>query len=309
MDVFNPKIAGLSPPKNTMPIPLLIWGALTVAGSIAGAINTASAVDRLKQAEDRYAERKRRYDDCLRACEERKTQAMDRIDSLVRTRLQASVTLGEAVKFLERARVKDRDLLERFSINEQQVIEWKTAAVDAGEVISGILRAAAGGVAASAATYGMVGSLAAASTGTAISSLSGAAATNATFAWLGGGTLAAGGGGVAAGTLVLSGIMTAPFLLCTSLVMHGQAEKVETETERNIANLDENEAQQWRLHEEANILILRVNELESSMLSLEAELKKVIEASNPESDEDAYRVAKAATVLGLLLEQKAIPKS
>lgn len=43
----------------------------------------------------------------------------------------------------------------------------------------------------------------AASTGTAISSLSGAAATNATLAWLGGGSLAAGGGGMAAGTAVL----------------------------------------------------------------------------------------------------------
>lgn len=46
----------------------------------------------------------------------------------------------------------------------------------------------------------------AASTGTAISSLSGAAATNATLAWLGGGSLAAGGGGMAAGTAVLGTI-------------------------------------------------------------------------------------------------------
>lgn len=46
----------------------------------------------------------------------------------------------------------------------------------------------------------------AASTGTAISSLSGAAATNATLAWLGGGSLAAGGGGMAAGSAVLGAI-------------------------------------------------------------------------------------------------------
>ena len=43
----------------------------------------------------------------------------------------------------------------------------------------------------------------AASTGTLISTLSGAAASNATLAWLGGGSLAAGGGGIAAGTMVL----------------------------------------------------------------------------------------------------------
>lgn len=54
-------------------------------------------------------------------------------------------------------------------------------------------------------TMGAVQAFAAASTGTAISSLSGAA-TNATLAWLGGGSLAAGGGGMAAGSVVLGTI-------------------------------------------------------------------------------------------------------
>lgn len=57
-----------------------------------------------------------------------------------------------------------------------------------------------------AATTTAVAALATASTGTAISSLSGAAATNATLAWLGGGSLAAGGGGMAAGSVVLGTI-------------------------------------------------------------------------------------------------------
>ncbi|EPB9212345.1 hypothetical protein ACRT7K_000407 [Campylobacter jejuni] len=55
-----------------------------------------------------------------------------------------------------------------------------------------------GGIASlGAGAYGSVGLLASASTGTAIASLSGAAATNATLAWLGGGSLAAGGFGMA----------------------------------------------------------------------------------------------------------------
>lgn len=57
-----------------------------------------------------------------------------------------------------------------------------------------------------AATTSAVMAFGAASTGTAISSLSGAAATNATLAWLGGGSLAAGGGGMAAGSVVLGTI-------------------------------------------------------------------------------------------------------
>lgn len=57
-----------------------------------------------------------------------------------------------------------------------------------------------------AATTSAVMAFGAASTGTAISSLSGAAATNATLAWLGGGSIAAGGRGMAAGSVVLGTI-------------------------------------------------------------------------------------------------------
>lgn len=51
-----------------------------------------------------------------------------------------------------------------------------------------------------------------ASTGTAIGTLSGAAATNATLAWLGGGSLASGGLGMAGGAMVLGSIVAGPAL-------------------------------------------------------------------------------------------------
>ena len=73
----------------------------------------------------------------------------------------------------------------------------------------------AGSIAAAAtpaAVTGAVGALATASTGTAISSLSGVAATNATLAWLGGGSLASGGGGMAAGAATLSAITGGAFV-------------------------------------------------------------------------------------------------
>lgn len=68
------------------------------------------------------------------------------------------------------------------------------------------------GVAAAGGSYLGVGALATASTGTAISGLSGVAATNATLAWLGGGSLASGGFGMAGGTLVLGGLVVGPLL-------------------------------------------------------------------------------------------------
>lgn len=69
------------------------------------------------------------------------------------------------------------------------------------------------GAGAGSAAFAGVGAFAAASTGTPISSLAGAAATNATLAWLGGGSLATGGGGVAAGSAVLTGVTATPVLV------------------------------------------------------------------------------------------------
>ena len=71
-------------------------------------------------------------------------------------------------------------------------------------MIAGGIGAAAGTLA-SATALGLVATFGTAGTGTAIASLSGAAATNATLAWIGGGTLAAGGGGVAAGATIMTG--------------------------------------------------------------------------------------------------------
>jgi hypothetical protein len=76
------------------------------------------------------------------------------------------------------------------------------------------------GAASGAGAAAAVSGLAAASTGTAISSISGVAATNATLAWLGGGTLASGGGGVAAGGALLSGVAAAPILVVGGIFLH-----------------------------------------------------------------------------------------
>ncbi|WP_246019938.1 hypothetical protein [Limnobaculum zhutongyuii] len=67
--------------------------------------------------------------------------------------------------------------------------------------------------------------LATATTGTAISSLSGVAATNATLAWLGGGSLAAGGYGMAGGMMVLGGIVAGPALAIFSHILGNKGEE------------------------------------------------------------------------------------
>lgn len=105
-----------------------------------------------------------------------------------------------------------KETIENITQIEQVITALKSA-------LSGIV---AGGVAGGMAGFGAVGGvglLATAGTGTAISSLSGVAATNATLAWLGGGTLASGGLGIAGGMWVLGGIVAAPLVAVTSIVV------------------------------------------------------------------------------------------
>lgn len=88
----------------------------------------------------------------------------------------------------------------------------------------GLGSGAAGGAALAFGAYNGTMLLATASTGTAISSLSGAAATNATLAWLGGGSIASGGGGIALGTTVLGAVAFGPAFGIFGHIMGNKAE-------------------------------------------------------------------------------------
>lgn len=84
---------------------------------------------------------------------------------------------------------------------------------------AGVIGTAASALA-SSATFTLVATFGTASTGTAIGSLSGATATNATLAWLGGGSIAAGGGGVATGAAILTAGTAVVAIAATAGVMY-----------------------------------------------------------------------------------------
>jgi hypothetical protein len=69
------------------------------------------------------------------------------------------------------------------------------------------------------------------------SSLSGAAATNATLAWLGGGSLAVGGGGMAAGAAVLNLIAAAPAAFIGGLTVAVIGSKQKTSAKQYAAQV------------------------------------------------------------------------
>lgn len=101
-------------------------------------------------------------------------------------------------------------------------------------------------------SYAAVGALAHAGTGAAIAGLSGVAATNATLAWLGGGTLAAGGLGVAGGMWVLGGMVAAPMLLVLGFMSSAKAKE-------NLANARSNLAKAKEVKSQADVMVAACN--------------------------------------------------
>jgi flagellin-like hook-associated protein FlgL len=285
-----------------MPIPLLVWiGGVLVAGAI-GTSQVVTAKNRYVGAQSRYAERRTEYESIVADLGARHDEARTRFEEFGKNRLKSAILLGEAAKFLERAKLKDRDLLVKLNIPEQTFIEWKAAAVQAEDVLGGVAQAAGAGAVTAAAAFSLVGALAAASTGTAIATLSGVAATNATLAWLGGGALAAGGGGMAAGTAGLGGLVVAPALLVAGVFANMKAGEVETKFEKHIAELDEDEANKQKAIAALGALMARVDELDDSTTKLSDELKRLLVMSVAEDEADAYLVSRTAVALGQLLE-------
>lgn len=112
-----------------------------------------------------------------------------------------------------------------------------------------------GGAALAFGAYNGTMLLASASTGTAISSLGGVAATNATLAWLGGGSLAAGGYGMAGGMMVLGGIVAGPAL---AIFGHILGSKGETALNDAKSNLEQAET----LVKEAELMVIKLKAIE-----------------------------------------------
>jgi len=158
--------------------------------------------------------------------------------------------------------------------------------------------------------------LATASTGTAISTLSGAAATNATLAWLGGGTIAAGGGGVALGTMVLGGIVAGPALAIFGHIVGNKGEEA-------LNNARSNREQAKTIQDEASLMVGKLEAIEkisslanhtfktikTQLRDAVYDLKKIIDAKgenyqtfSSEDREAVFRSVKFAQLIKAMID-------
>jgi hypothetical protein len=218
-------------------------------------------------------------------------------------------TIKRFVDFVERtgrkASESERRLLEGMDFSVQQIKEYKAAAVEAEQYFA----AGAKSVGASAAGYGgaigVVSSLGAASTGTAISSLSGAAAWNATLAWFGGGSIAAGGGGMALGTVVLGGITILPAVLIGGFFAKSEGEKAITKAREHEGKVNKAITDINRAKDVAKTVKQRITELRvvfESINTRAVQSLNELESQPFDSKRDAEKFRQVGTLMKSLIE-------
>lgn len=217
-----------------MPLPLLAvpW-ALTAAGTLLAGYGAKKSYDAYEDNEtaNNYNTKARNiYDEATEKLLTSRKKTNKNFKNI--GKLKASIyeeTLGDFVEIF--SKIKNVDFKNNLDLgidlpkDYQEMVNLKTTVIEIKDIIGGGLSALGGGAAAGFGAYGSVGLLATASTGTAIGGLSGIAATNATLAWLGGGSIAAGGGGIALGTTILGGIAFAPILAVGGAIFAAKAEE------------------------------------------------------------------------------------
>ena len=210
-----------------MPFPFIIVAGLAAAAGAVGIGKAVSASKDNSRAREINNEANDIIDDAKRKVNAQRDLTQSALEKLGKLKLQ--VLDNEVKDFLHYFRMIKNARLES-SIHEGTLSGSNETLQDltrlesfAASLATGSAAGLAGGALTAFAAYGATMTLATASTGTAIGALSGVAATNATLAWLGGGTLAAGGFGMAGGAALLGGLVAGPALLVLGLVSGSKA--------------------------------------------------------------------------------------
>lgn len=221
-----------------MPIPFILGGIAVAAGAF-GAKKAYDGHQDKSKAESINNDARSIFEKAKNELEESRNQANKALENLGLAKIHIHEnSFKEFVKIFSLIKnVEERDFSkDNFSFDIKEFVAFtQESIVSFATLAGGGIASLGAGALAGIGAYGSVGMLASASTGTAIASLSGAAATNATLAWLGGGSLAAGGFGIAGGTAVLGGIIAAPVLALGGFLYSKAGEKALDDARSNLA--------------------------------------------------------------------------
>ena len=214
-------------------VPLLIGVGAAAAGAY-GVKKGSDAKARFDTAKRIFRQAENKLDEADETLEEMRVKTNERLTILGATRIavveQCYIPFKKALEGIKNIEISQMPKLKDIDL-ENRLLELDRLSGSLPEIVSGVGAAGASGALTALAAYGGTQMLAAASTGTAISTLSGAAATNATLAWLGGGSLAAGG----LGMVVLGGVVAGPILVVGGAMLAASAETAVDDAKRNLA--------------------------------------------------------------------------
>lgn len=265
-----------------MPLPLFAWLGIAAAGY--GGKKILDAKKNMNEAKDINEQAKNLAQQTEYQINDARESTNSNLVALGKRKME--ILSGSIAVFVrEFSKIKNVNLqdsvgleeLRGFNPDSKDFLDMKTASFKVGEIATGGLGSVGAGALAAYGAYSAVGTLAAASTGTAISTLGGAAATNATLAWLGGGSLAAGGMGVTGGMAVLGGLVAGPALAVGGAFMAAKAEKA-----LNDAKTNHDQARKFN-QEGKNICSLlsaiskRSQQIEKLLVSLDRHFSSAVE--------------------------------
>ena len=188
-------------------------------------IATFGAHQRVKNEVEYYESLQEELSELNDKHEKRRGEVNSILEAVIEVKKQSILVVKKTQKILKNINIKQRNLINEELGIENYSLDRIEASITAGDMAISATKGAVAGVSTALGTWALVGTFGVASTGTAIGTLSGAAASNAILAWLGGGSLAVGGGGIAAGTVVLGGLVAIPVLAITGLFQHLTANK------------------------------------------------------------------------------------
>lgn len=264
-----------------MPLPFIL-GAVAAAAAVTGVAKGIDAKQKNNKAKEVNREAQSIYD-CARSDADRARKDANRsLEWLGRKKLdilqydmKRFVVLWDQIHHIE-FNSYDTNELKGIKGSKDDFVKMKELSEFAISMAAGAVGGAVAGGLTALGAYGTAMTLGAASTGTAISVLSGAAATNATLAFLGGGSLAAGGLGIAGGTMVLGGLVAGPALAVLGFTMNAKAEK-------NLDNSYSNLAKARQIAEELSVVVTgckKIKERSDMFVDLLNRLKPLLSSYN-----------------------------
>ena len=221
-------------------IPVLI-GAAAIGLGIAGIKKGLDAKEKNELAEMIIEDAKELFNDTKQQLEEESEILKQKLIEYGEFKLKVfNEVIGHYLKLMTKcAKKTSSEVNIKKYLTKDEIIELENINAEAVEITNSLAKGVNTGAAVALGMYGAVGTFATASTGTAIASLSGAAATNATLAWLGGGSLAAGGLGIAGGTAVLGSLLVGPAIAIAGFTLDSKAEENLTKAKKFKAEVEE----------------------------------------------------------------------